>query len=307
MNDFYFFMSMSQSGKNMHELLKYRGTQPASLVSGGMESALPLIPENVIVRVDSNSTVIPKETYVHRRMILKTILSGKLNALIDGLSFPLTAGDSVLFFPFQFHSSVDEENTPKHSFIAISFLMPENNFSPLLPLKNRVLKLSDHDIAALKKIAGAFYNEPGAVSHSQAVLLLTEILLHQLENSACTTAENAASAEIRRAAGHHEIFDFIRHNFDQKISLKSLAAEFDRSPESIRKIFHQYFPGLTPGKLIAKLQIQKAVELLENSDSSIGDIAEKCGFADTFTFSKKFKKVTGLSPRDYRREQHSRD
>ena len=81
---------------------------------------------------------------------------------------------------------------------------------------------------------------------------------------------------------------------------KSLAAQFGCSPESMRKIFHRNCPGLTPGKLIARLQIQEAIELLENTDNPIGDIAEKCGFADQFTFSKKFRKIIGKSPREYR-------
>ncbi len=298
MKDFYFFMSISQQKIILSELLKYHGIRPASLVSGGMESLCPLIPENVIVRVASNSSVIPKETYIHRRMILKTILNGKLNAVIDGLNYPLSAGDSVLFFPMQFHSSIDEENSPKHSFIAVSFLMPENNLTPLLPLKNQVLKLGEDDIEALKKIAASFYNEPGAVSHSQALLLLTGILLNQLEKY--VYKDRIVPLSNRNATVHHEIFDFIRHNFDKQLSLKSLAVEFNRSPENIRKIFHQYFPGLTPGRLIAKLQIQKAVELLENTTSPVGSIAEKCGFSDAFTFSKKFKKITGVSPRQYR-------
>ena len=205
------------------------------------------------------------------------------------------AGDSVLFFPLQFHSSLDEENIPKHSFIAISFLLPENNFASLLPLKNRVLRLSDEDFAALKDIAGAFFNEKGAVSHSEAVLKLAGILLHQLEMTGSTDPEMLSGG-----GAHHKIFDFIRSNFDKQLSVKTLAVEFGRSPESIRKIFQKYFPGLTPGRLIAKLQMQQAVELLENTESSIGDIAEKCGYSDTFTFSKKFKKVIGLSPREYR-------
>ena len=88
MKEIYFFMSISQPKNILQELLKYHGVRPASLVSGGMESLCPLIPENVIVRVDSNSSVIPKETYIHPRMNLKTIFSGKLNAVIDGLSYP---------------------------------------------------------------------------------------------------------------------------------------------------------------------------------------------------------------------------
>lgn len=294
-------MSISQPNETAKELLKYHGIRPASLVSGGMESLCPLIPKNVIVRVDSNSAVVPKETYVHRRMILKTILSGKLTAVIDGLSFPMKAGDSVLFFPFQFHSSIDAPNIPKHSFIAVSFLVQGNDFSPLLPLKNHIFRLPPEDIEALKDIAAAFYGEPHAVSDSQALLKLSGILLHQLEN--LDSVSGVPDSEPNKDA-HNEICDFIMRNFDRKLSLKSLAAEFGRSPESIRKMFQKYYPGVTPGRLIAKLQIQEAVELLENTDSPIGLISRKCGFSDVYTFSKKFKRIIGLSPRVYRASLH---
>ena len=289
-------MSISQNPEWTRNLLEYHGKRPDSLVSGGMESLCPQIPENVIVRVDSNSSIIPKETYVHHRMILKTILSGRLNTIIDGLSFPMKAGDSVLFFPFQFHSSVDEENCPKHSFAAISFTMPNNNIAPLLPLKNRVLHLPLEDLTVLNDIVGAFYGN-NEVSHSQAILKLYGILLNQLE-------KYAGTADIARPGNgdniHQQIYDFIRENFDKKLSLKSLAAQFGCSPENIRKIVQRNYPGLTPGKLIVKLQMQEAMELLENTSNPIGDIAEKCGFSDVFTFSKKFRKVTGRSPREYR-------
>ena len=55
-------MSMSQSPEWVRDLLEYHGKRPESLVSGGMNSLCQLIPENVIVRVDSNSPIIPKET-----------------------------------------------------------------------------------------------------------------------------------------------------------------------------------------------------------------------------------------------------
>lgn len=297
MNETAFFMSISQPHDPLKKLLEYHGKRPDSLVSGGMESLCPLIPENVIVRVDSNSAIIPKETYIHRRMILKTILSGKLTALIDGLSFPMETGDSVLFFPFQFHSSIDAPNIPRHTFIAVSFLMPGNDFAPLLPLKNHVFRLPPEDLESLNDIAAAFYGVNGAVSRSRALLKLSGILLHQLE---MTAPDNAACHGELKHDVYNDVCDFVRHNFDKKLSLKSLAAEFGRSPESIRKIFQKYHPGVTPGKLIAKLQIQEAVGLLENTDSPIGTISRKCGFSDIYTFSKKFKKIIGLSPREYR-------
>lgn len=289
-------MSTSQPPEWVKNLLGYHGKRPESLVSGGMESLCPLIPQNVIVRVDSNSSIIPKETYIHRRMILKTILSGKLNAVIDGLIIPMETGDSVLFFPFQLHSSIDAENFPRHSFIAISFTIPDENIPLLQPLKNRLLKLSGDDLVTLKDIAEAFYRDDKFL-HSRALLKLSGILLNQLEKY--SGAEDMGYPDAGNDI-HRNICDFIRKNFDKKLSLKSLAAQFGYSPENVRKIFQRYYPGLTPGKLISRLQMQEAVKLLENTNNPIGDIAEKCGFSDIFTFSKKFRKMTGLSPRKYR-------
>ena len=152
------------------------------------------------------------------------------------------------------------------------------------------------EIEALLEIAESFYGKPRAVSHSRALLKLSGILLRQLEDLA--PGSGVSGGEPRDV--RNEICDYIMRNFNRKLSLKSLAAEFGRSPESIRKMFQKHYPGVTPGKLIAKLQIQEAVELLENTDSPIGLISRKCGFTDVYTFSKKFKRIVGLSPRVYR-------
>ncbi len=293
-------MLISQQKKLFQELLQYHNKEIPSLHSGGMESYCPLIPENVIVRVDSNLGILSRQPYIHRRMILKTILSGHLNAIIDGLSFHMEPGDSVLFFPFQFHSASDLDKEQRHRFIAVSFLLPNNNIGPLLPLKNHIFKLPSEDLVELKEITEAFYGT-GTTTHSQALLKLSGILLHQVELVSQSTMIQP-SLEDQCSL----ICNYIRENFSKKLSLKSLAFEFGISTETIRKMFHRSFPGLTPGKLIGQLQIQSAIELLECSDSSIGDIARQCGFSDPFVFSRKFKHITGLSPRAYRFRMRSR-
>ncbi|MBO7273802.1 MAG: hypothetical protein J6V22_02990, partial [Clostridia bacterium] len=70
--------------------------------------------------------------------------------------------------------------------------------------------LSDEDFAALKEIAKAFFNEKGAVSHSEAVLKLAGVLLHQLEISGSTDPDM-----LYGGGAHHKIFDYIRSNFDK--------------------------------------------------------------------------------------------
>ena len=58
--------------------------------------------------------------------------------------------------------------------------------------------------------------------------------------------------------------------------------------------------GLTYSELIQNRRMEKAREYLAYSDESVVEIAEKCGYADAFYFSKLFKRVMGMSPRAYR-------
>ena len=50
------------------------------------------------------------------------------------------------------------------------------------------------------------------------------------------------------------------------------------------------------------VRIGKAKELLENSNDKVSDIAVKTGFCSTKYFNRVFKKLTGLSPAQFRRQ-----
>ena len=55
------------------------------------------------------------------------------------------------------------------------------------------------------------------------------------------------------------------------------------------------------GRHLRHLRLQKAMGLLLQSDLSITQVAERCGFDSIFTFSRSFHRFTGLTARDYRR------
>lgn len=70
-----------------------------------------------------------------------------------------------------------------------------------------------------------------------------------------------------------------------------------RFARTMKRIF-----GLTPTQYIAKSRLGKASSLLLQTEKSISEIAQICGFFDHSAFSRAFKKATGSSPIDFRRQ-----
>ncbi|ERJ20028.1 MmsAB operon regulatory protein [Salinisphaera shabanensis E1L3A] len=63
--------------------------------------------------------------------------------------------------------------------------------------------------------------------------------------------------------------------------------------------------GQTPMQAFQRLKISRACYLLDITDWNVGEIASDLGYDDPYYFSRLFKKVMGVPPRDYRREHQA--
>lgn len=99
----------------------------------------------------------------------------------------------------------------------------------------------------------------------------------------------------------NSILQFVKQNFYQEITLQSLGDQYHLNPSYISQLFRKEV-GMTFTEYLAKLRIDYACELLDKSNSSVNDIAEKTGYHDYFYFTRVFKKMTGKTPTQYRKE-----
>lgn len=85
------------------------------------------------------------------------------------------------------------------------------------------------------------------------------------------------------------------------VTLSSLAEHFHYSTSYLSKLIHQNM-GMSFREILITLRMDHAKLLLKETDKSIIDISASLGYKNPENFSRNFKELTGLSPRDYRKK-----
>jgi len=116
---------------------------------------------------------------------------------------------------------------------------------------------------------------------------------YRLENSLRQSAHAREDLPITRA------ISFINGNLKQKINLKEIAQQNFLSYVQFSRRF-QKVTGATPQDFVTAMRLKRAQSLLAETDLSIGEVGENCGFPNAYYFSNFFRKHSGFSPSQYR-------
>lgn len=92
---------------------------------------------------------------------------------------------------------------------------------------------------------------------------------------------------------------FLQHQLHQEVSVTQLAEHCGTSERSLLRHFRTHH-GVTPVAHIQHLRVERAKALLETTHLSFDEIVERCGYSDSASFRKLFKRATAITPGDYR-------
>jgi len=92
---------------------------------------------------------------------------------------------------------------------------------------------------------------------------------------------------------------YMQEQIDNNISLNDLSSHFNYSTSRFSNLF-KHKTGYAPIDYFIQMKMQKASQQLDFTDRSIKDIAISLGFDDPYYFSRRFRKVIGMSPAKYR-------
>lgn len=136
--------------------------------------------------------------------------------------------------------------------------------------------------------------QPGAA----AALLEVTRLQHALAAAFTATPGRAPRDEDRQWA--ERACALLESRLHDELDLTAVAAAMGTSYESFRKRFARLV-GQPPGRYHAARLIDRACQLMQTADLTDRQIADRLGFCDEFYFSRRFKQITGQSPRAFRR------
>jgi transcriptional regulator GlxA family with amidase domain len=92
---------------------------------------------------------------------------------------------------------------------------------------------------------------------------------------------------------------FIEENFHQKITVDELASMFSLSRRNLERRFKRATSN-TVVEYIQRIKIEAAKMSLESTRENVNEVMYKVGYTDTKAFRTTFKKITGISPIQYR-------
>ena len=119
------------------------------------------------------------------------------------------------------------------------------------------------------------------------------------------TGEEAEEETVREAGNHlvRAALSFMKeHCTEPHLSLSDVADHVYVSQWHLSKLLNRE-TGQSFFDLLGSLRIQKAREMLADSSVRIHEVAEATGFSDVGHFSRSFKRFTGFTPGEYRKQK----
>ncbi len=231
--------------------------------------------------------------HLHYCFEMIAVTDGEMSVRVDERDYTLTTGDAVLVFPNQIHSMT----TPVTSRSVLCIFSPNliSAFSTKLtgkvPLDNLftpsefyVNKMTEYENRADKlRLKGLLYSLTAEFS----------------ENAEYTDTEKTGSAMLAS-----RIFRFIEEHYTDDCSLSALARKVGYDYAYLSAYFKKT-AGIPYNDYVNSYRVSKACYLLSNCDKTILEISTECGFNSLRSMNRNFRKQTGVTPAEYRRQDHA--
>jgi AraC family L-rhamnose operon transcriptional activator RhaR len=164
-------------------------------------------------------------------------------------------------------------------------------------LQRRNWQINEDALGQVKPLLERLFKETKGTDPLSAVM--AESLFMELAVTLCRNRFAADGQHLPGTAMIGHVLAYLRHNCTEQIDFDEVARRFGYSLRNFSRVFHEA-TATTPHNYLVRLRLGQAMRQLRLRDN-ITEVAFASGFNDSNYFSYTFKKLTGVSPREYRR------
>lgn len=247
---------------------------------------------------------------------LVIVTQGSAMHCLEGDVFPVTAGDVFLLQGRQRHYFFDREDLdltnimydPEGLGLPEGELRKLPGYSAMFLLEPTYrrhhrfasrLHLKRVPLAHVERLTEEMERECTDCPPGYEVAVRAKLLELIVYLSRAYTESDTTEAHALLRVGN--VIGALEHDYAKEWRVEDLLSIAHMSRSTLMRVFRRA-TGQTPIEYLVRLRIQKAMELLRNSDRTITQIAMDVGFNDSNYFSRQFRRLTGKSPRQFRLE-----
>jgi AraC-like DNA-binding protein len=232
---------------------------------------------------------------VRNHFLLHHVVSGKGIYVCRNRRHELGAGDTFLVYPdTPVHYCADAVQPWEYVWVGFGGLDAEGyvnrtDFTPEEPV------YWSRDSKELRSLIEGVYSRYGTRTWEQMEMTarLYELLAFLMRTA---QRQSQAGAEISDCA--LLAAEYIINHYEEKITVEGLADYASVSHSSLYRRFVKRFQ-VSPKRFLLEFRVERACALMAKNNYSIQEISASVGFDDPFYFSRVFKDVKGMSPRQY--------
>lgn len=227
------------------------------------------------------------------------------NSKNESVSYPIKSGQGFMIFPGQVCTYIADNELPwEYTWLEFDGLRAKETIELAgLSVDHPVYRARYKDISDTMKnemLHIINHREESSFHQIGHLYLFIDSLVRSSNSTQVSKGNTLRDFYIKEA------FSFIEQNFQNDISIEDIAASCGLNRSYFGKIFHENM-GKSPQEFLISYRMTKATELLKLTALSIADIGNAVGYPNQLHFSRAFKKVYGVSPRQWRYDYEAKE
>ncbi len=264
----------------------------------------------------------------HPELECIVILSGSMNYYVNNNTYLLRKGDGIIINTNRIHLSSSADNESDHLYSNNITITEENDAEFLVLLLHPDSLRFNHKMEAkyinpllFDSNSDVFFLSADIPWQAESISVLSDIFYAVMEKVPCfeliaqskffqlwnllyqnTIAKNGYELiETDPMNPLKNMISFIQEHYQERITLKDISESGMMCQSKCCRLFRDALRQ-SPVEYLQNYRIRKGTYLLDHTDMSITEIALECGFHGASYFTETFRKITGITPKEYRKQ-----